>query len=252
MPFEIDCGGLTCAAAPLLDANGTCVFFLGGQINCSTTVHNASDIIRILSFSGDVNEEKEAAATVAPAPRNTSFGNTFLRPFRSNNVKTPPANRQIGMETDLISRIEKMNLRKQMDLFYTAYSKVSTKYRASGISQHTDAPVPQFLVISYDTFFISFYSKGIVEMLFPSKPTTAEIFGSDIFKFLTHHANSVPREYKSRVKNQLKAGQAISLELTLCTRRFMGFERFITHWTPLKNEDGTVHFVILTLGSLQA
>ena len=30
----------------------------------------------------------------------------------------------------------------------------------------------------------------------------------------------------------------------------MGFERFVTHWTPLKDEGGGVSFVVLTLGAV--
>ncbi len=49
----------------------------------------------------------------------------------------------------------------------------------------------------------------------------------------------------------MRTGQAVSLDITLCTRRFMGYERFATHWTPLKNEADEVSFIILTLGSFQ-
>lgn len=46
-------------------------------------------------------------------------------------------------------------------------------------------------------------------------------------------------------------GNPISLDLTLCTRRYMGYERFVAHWTPLKNEVGDVGFVACTLGSVR-
>lgn len=35
--------------SPLLDEYGNVAFFLGGQINCSTTIHSCTDILRILS-----------------------------------------------------------------------------------------------------------------------------------------------------------------------------------------------------------
>jgi hypothetical protein len=35
--------------SPLLDEDGSVVFFLGGQINCSTTIHSCTDILKILS-----------------------------------------------------------------------------------------------------------------------------------------------------------------------------------------------------------
>ena len=98
--------------------------------------------------------------------------------------------------------------------------------------------------------FISFFSAGIVDMLYPSKPNNGQIVGVDVFRFLNHHANSLSRDFKSRVKSNLKMGHPISLELHLCTRRYMGFEKFVTHWTPLKDESGKVSFVVLTMGAV--
>lgn len=97
--------------------------------------------------------------------------------------------------------------------------------------------------------FISFYSVGMVELLYPSRPMTGQIVGVDVFRFLTHHASSLSRDFKSRVKLALKAGNPISLDLNMCTRRFMGFEKFMTHWTPLKDDNGAVAFIVLTMGS---
>ena len=31
---------------------------------------------------------------------------------------------QVGMETNMVNRMERMDLQKQIDVFYTAYSKV--------------------------------------------------------------------------------------------------------------------------------
>ena len=122
--------------------------------------------------------------------------------------------------------------------------------------------------------YISFHSGGIADLLYPAQarqvgygvyaaPTPpganhASIAGQDIFKFLTQHSSSasLPSGFKSRVKDALKRGQAISVELTLCTRRYMGFERFAVHWTPLKdaggrNGEGEVQWVVVTLGGAQ-
>jgi hypothetical protein len=90
----------------------------------------------------------------------------------------------------------------------------------------------------------------MVDMLYPSKPNSGQIVGVDVFRFLNHHAHSLSRDFKSRVKSALKVGAAVSLELSLCTRQYHGFEKFVTHWTPLKDEKGKVCFVVLTLGAL--
>ena len=112
----------------------------------------------------------------------------------------------------------------------------------------------QFLIINYSTFLITFTSAGIIDLLFPIKAKTslghAQAAGIDVFKFLTNHGSgSVGSEFKSSVKNALRMGQAISLDLKLCARPYMGFERFVLHWTPLKNEQGGVNWVVLTLGN---
>ncbi len=82
----------------------------------------------------------------------------------------------------------------------------------------------------------------------------SQIVGTDIFRFLASRSpGKVSSEYKSRVRSALKVGNAISMDLTLYTRRGMvpGSERFAVHWTPLKNDDGVVAFVVVTLGCLR-
>lgn len=111
--------------APLFDADGNCAFFLGGQINCSTTVHSYTDILRILSVSDDPNEDsaseaaQKANARAPPRSRKERF-----RSFWNMNSKDKLDVRETGMEQGLLKRIEKMSLATQMKLFYTAYSKV--------------------------------------------------------------------------------------------------------------------------------
>jgi len=80
-----------------------------------------------------------------------------------------------------------------------------------------------------------------------------QIVGSDIFKFLSQHTSGkLGSDFKSRVKTALRMGQPVSLDLTLCTRRLMGFEKYVVHWTPLKNEQGAVEFMVLTFGAVNA
>jgi hypothetical protein len=80
-------------------------------------------------------------------------------------------------------------------------------------------------------------------------PASAAV-GTDIFKFIGNHGSgSIGWEFKSAVKNALKAGNPVSLDMKLCARPYMGFEPFVLHWTPLKDETGAVQWVVLTLGS---
>ena len=108
-------------------------------------------------------------------------------------------------------------------------------------------------MINYSTFLIAFISTGIVDLLFPIKAKPEETgfaVGTDIFKFLSNHGSgSVSWDFRASVKNALKAGNAISLDLKLCAKPYMGFERFALHWTPLKDEKGVVTWVVLTMGN---
>lgn len=110
---------------PLFDATGNVVFFLGGQINCSTTIHSQSDVLRILAMSNDT-DEKAVDGVLAHEPHKIpSRTSKFLATFRSKSGVVE-AHRTPGMENNLLNKMEteKMNLRRQMDTFYSAYSKV--------------------------------------------------------------------------------------------------------------------------------
>jgi phototropin len=115
--------------APLLDEQGRTAFFLGGQINCSTTIHNCSDLLRLLSMSEDSNVVDDPYLNSSSNKSGTSALHAFFKAFRSKNndrYSDAPA----GMEQNLISQIERMNFKEQMEMFYTAYSKVTFLYAA--------------------------------------------------------------------------------------------------------------------------
>ena len=65
---------LTSRLAPLFDADGNLKFFIGGQINCSTTIRSNTDVLKILSMSDDPEDDKEAAQSVKSVkPNKRSF-----------------------------------------------------------------------------------------------------------------------------------------------------------------------------------
>ncbi|KAK0929271.1 hypothetical protein LTR91_024844 [Friedmanniomyces endolithicus] len=224
--------------APLYDAHGNLAFFLGGQINCSTTIHSASDVLKILGASYEPAEEPVPGMMSPPLPSPLARpprARSFFNAIRGNPRANIQPSATPGMEGKLVDKLEDMSLKKQMDTFHTAYSN--------------------FIMINYSSYLISFISPGIPDLLFPIKAKRAyhaQAIGSDIFKFLGNHGSgSISWDFKSAVKGALKMGQAISLELKLCARPYMGFERFLLHWTPLKDEVGAVTWIILTLGNEQ-
>ena len=107
---------------PLRDSHGKVIFFLGGQINCSTTVHSSSDVLKILAQSKEPEEgmpqRSHSARPTKPPPTRR-----ILNAFRSS---TPSVEQRVpGMEDGLLNKIEDLPWAKQADTFYTAYSSVS-------------------------------------------------------------------------------------------------------------------------------
>lgn len=106
-------------------------FFIGGQVNCSTTIHSNTDVMRVLSTSGTSDlEESEAKPKPQPAARSGSslpsarralmkaFGVRVAEPLGSSALG------DAGMEQKVLERMEGRALDTQMKEFYTAYSKV--------------------------------------------------------------------------------------------------------------------------------
>lgn len=108
-------------------------------------------------------------------------------------------------------------------------------------------------MIKYDKFTIQHYSLGVVDILGLTNKNSHDVVGSDVFKFLGQHTASLPREYKPKVTYALRHGQAISASINLVTirsrARSNGDDKFFTHWTPCKDENGAILYVVVTLSS---
>lgn len=199
--------------APLFDEQGQLAFFIGGQVNCSTTIHSSADVMRVLSMSSDPSETdaKESPAkpgeTTAkqpqatpqpPPPRKSSARKVLLKAFgvRTQDENEPsaqavPAMAVAGMGKKLLSKMEGQDIGTQMREFYSSYSKVSTSTffvvsaATLGKTSITNTPYPhypQYLVVDA-TFKIRFHSDGILTMLHPAN-NVGELAGTDIFHFL--------------------------------------------------------------------
>lgn len=168
-----------------------------------------------------------------------------------------------GLEGRVLDRMGGRDLMAQMQEFYSAYSK--------------------YIVVQAD-FSIQFYSAEIVESLVPTAGgggggaaaaaaeqqglphgsagpersaaalTRPPVVGQDIFRyFKQHQPGPIHADFKSGIRKAIKGGMPASAGIRLQTRRsaaYRGDENFMTHWTPLKNEHGAVHWVVVTLASL--
>lgn len=126
---------------------------------------------------------------------------------------------------------------------------------------------------------IQHFSPGVIDMLHLALPngTIAPIFDKDIFNILGEHmasgsSSSANKALKRTIHTALKSSRALSVEIGLITgyaEKKAGFfgstgggggsrdgnggafrkveEKYVTHWTPLKGEDGYVEKVVLTI-----
>ncbi|CZT00993.1 related to nonphototropic hypocotyl protein 1 [Rhynchosporium graminicola] len=184
---------------------------------------------------------------------------SFFKSWKKHNASGLPiaskmkVRDEAGMESEFITRAGKLSFKNQVEAFYTAYSK----YLVMSWNMTT-----QILTVQY-------YSPGVIDMLCLNLPNggIAHIYNKDIFKvfseFSTSSSQSVSKAFKQTIRDSLKMGQAVSVETGLLTgleeRKGGGWfggekegirrveERYVTHWTPLKDQEGIVKWVVLTI-----
>lgn len=110
---------------PLFGPDGRLAFFLGGQINCSTTIHNRSDVLRVLSLSDEVEEGNPSLQASTDPAMNGKKSRGLFSSFKNRDKAKVAVDKEAGMEGDLIKQIERMDFKNQVQLFHSAYSKVS-------------------------------------------------------------------------------------------------------------------------------
>jgi hypothetical protein len=76
-----------------------------------------------MSEESEIVDDPYLGSTTASTKTGGSGLNAFFKAFRSNKEKFPDS-REAGMEQNLISKIERLNFKDQIDMFYTTYSKV--------------------------------------------------------------------------------------------------------------------------------
>ena len=257
--------------APLRDEAGNIAFFLGGQIDCSTTVHGKPDVMRILKLDGRRSFEstrgnlavEDTSNLTATSPREHMKRHRSM--FKSTSSVTTQVRQGPGMENDLIGRLGNMNLETQMQMFQTAYSKVSFS-----LYPHAQFQVPdmcmQYVVLKMKDrtgLSIAHYSSSAGDLLRSSRThgTSERIVNEDIFKLLAERSpssSSVMKSYKKTVTDLLAEGKAVSVDIELVVeekaRNLMPTGpggktegRLISHWTPCKDEEGRTKYVVLVL-----
>lgn len=134
----------------------------------------------------------------------------------------------------------------------------------------------QYIVLSYgvtsQTLTIQHYSPGVIDMLSLNLPNggIVPIYNKDVFKILAEYSSSsssISKNFKQTVRDAIRVGRAVSVEIGLLTgytekKQASGFrfgvgsgdivmrrveEKYVMHWTPLKDEEGRPKFVVLAI-----
>lgn len=133
--------------APLYDEAGNIVFFLGGQIDCSTTIHGKPDVMKILELDDRKAlqaHQHDLAVRDTSNPTPASPRDQFKRHrhiFKSTSHVPTEIRQGPGMEDDLIKRLGGMRLETQMQMFQTAYSNVGFPLKTHSDTQFQSSDV---------------------------------------------------------------------------------------------------------------
>ncbi|KAG9850929.1 hypothetical protein KCU98_g3067, partial [Aureobasidium melanogenum] len=238
--------------APLHDEAGNTVFFLGGQIDCSTTIHGRPDVMKILELDDRKALQahrhdlavKDTSNPTPASPRDQFKRHRHI--FKSTSHVPTEIRQGPGMEHDLIKRLGGMGLETQMQMFQTAYSNyvVLKMKERSGFS-------------------VAHYSTSANDLLRLSRTqgTTERIMNEDIFKVLAERSPSsstVMKSWKKTVTDLLAQGKAVSVDIDVIVEERAGNAMptwpviksgrcLVTHWTPCKNKEGQAKYVVLIL-----
>jgi len=228
---------------------------LGGQINCSTTIHSRTDVLKILSINDEEAEKEERVSrqgSYKSVDRESSRKGkgSFFKSFRKWDVQEVEVRREPGMEGELIEKLGRLNFKTQVEAFYTAYSKYFV------LSYHPQTP----------TLSVQFYSASILDLLGLHVPngSISPIYNKDIFRVLSDHSpNCVSKGFKATVREEIRKGKAVSVETGLLTgyeevvtRGIFGGsgtnvkrveEGYVCHFTPLKDEISRIRWVVLSI-----
>lgn len=134
--------------SPLFDTDGNLEFYLGVQIDCSTTIHSQVDLMGVLQCSEEESDKEDAQSVAsdtkstysqtknadslrAESPRKRS---PFFKSWLKQDVPEPGLVRLrhgVGMEGDLLERIRPLSIDTQASAFHAAFSKVNFTLRCT-------------------------------------------------------------------------------------------------------------------------
>jgi len=111
-------------------------------------------------------------------------------------------------------------------------------------------------VISYPDYIIRYHSAAAADIFNPRNVGGRLLVGSDVLHYINSNVTApIRKPTRSRLKAALSAGHAVSIDIYTETKRltaFRGDDKFVVHWTPIKDENAAVAYVVLTFGTANA
>lgn len=289
---------------PLVDASGKPRFYMGGQIDVSSSVESNEDLLRMLSYGSSEEESRQPERTVrwnSPDPFATEMDQdepsepkqspplklakkSFFKPFKK--LPPPPLSPPLSPRRSM----DRPRSSAGGPLLEKTYSTRTVLKRFTGQAEMTVTPYSRWMVLEHVPSYpasltsmpldqemkyppklnIAFCSQAIVEALNLGMAADA-IMNKDIFEVLAEQATlpSVTKAFKTTVRDVVvRDGRSIALDLALAnhipkranTARSMIGEngeagakkstKMMSHWTPLKDADDSVRFVVLIISPL--
>lgn len=259
--------------APLLDETGEVKLFLGGQIDCSSTIDNDDEALKVLGCTEMKTYDQRVSEHNGLAVRPGQERENSLKPHR-HLWKPSPLPRKSdanlhdlvhhpSLERELLGDFHNVAFDAQVERFRTAYSKVHRM--CVHLLQHHAHSV-QYIILTYSSrtsaMSIAHYSPALFDYM-GVDDQKQRLFHRDVFDLLSRLPSSWSqsewRTYKHSVKEHIAKGRAVSLDFvlspkleangpTIRSRASPPTEvRYVSHWTPCKDVQGTTAYVTLII-----
>ncbi|KPM35450.1 hypothetical protein AK830_g11110 [Neonectria ditissima] len=287
---------------PLQDAAGKTRFYMGAQIDVSSSIESNDEVLKMLAY-GSVEEDKtpdprsprwpteamhDADLEELTAVKSHSQVKSPKKNFFKSFMKPPPAplspplspRRSLdrprssagpSLEKTYSTRTVLKRLSTPPDMMTTPYSRYMVLEHVPSYPASLGA-MPLDQEMRYPPkLSISFFSQAMVDALDLGMAADA-IRQKDVFDVLAEQATipSVTKAFKSTVREVVvRDGKSISLDLALTNHiprranmtRVMSGEsgeagrekkpaKMMSHWSPLKDADGRVKYVVLIISPL--
>ncbi|KAF5002092.1 hypothetical protein FGRMN_575 [Fusarium graminum] len=234
---------------PLLDNTGKPKFFMGAQIDVSSSIHGTDDVLKILSY-GALEEEKiierassrwasDGSQGEPEAEEGLGIKKNYFKTekkggfFKSFKKAPPPLSPPLsprrsserprssagptGLDKTYSTRSVIRRFSNQPEMLMTTYARYMILEHVPSYPASLGA-MPLDQEMKYPPkLCVSFYSKEMLEALDLGLPTEA-IVGKDIFDIMTEQATlpSVTKAFKSTVRDiVVRDGKSVSLDLAL-------------------------------------